>query len=92
MDDRKRREAGILVHTCSAALLVVVLYGLADGVMDDESDVMLVDAHPERHCGDDHLQQHRHRHGPTWRLTSSSTFTCSFQGLQWINSLHLHPF
>lgn len=56
MDNRTRSDAGILVHTCSPALLVVVLYGLADGVMDDESDVGLVDTHSKRHCSDDHLE------------------------------------
>lgn len=43
--------------TCTSALLVVVLHGLADGVVDDEPHVGLVDAHAERHRGHDHLQK-----------------------------------
>lgn len=49
--------------TCSPTLLVVVLHRLADGVMDDESHVRLVDAHSKGHSGHNHLQEHRH--GPT---------------------------
>lgn len=41
--------------TCTSALLVVVLHGLADGVVDDEPHVGLVNAHAERHRGHDHL-------------------------------------
>lgn len=44
-----------MLSTCSSALLIVVLYGLADGVMDDKSDVSLVDPHPERHSSYHHL-------------------------------------
>lgn len=44
-----------MMSTCTSALLVVVLHGLADGVVDDEPHVGLVNAHAERHRGHDHL-------------------------------------
>lgn len=45
--------------TCSSTLLVVVLDGLADGVVDDKPDVRLVDTHAKRHRGYYHLHQHK---------------------------------
>lgn len=44
-----------MMSTCTSALLVVVLHGLADGVVDDKPHVGLVDAHAECHRGHDHL-------------------------------------
>lgn len=44
------------VSTCTSTLLVVVLDGLADGVMDDKPDIGLVDAHSKRYCGYHNLE------------------------------------
>ena len=44
------------MSTCTATLLVVVLDGLADGVVDDKPDIRLVNAHAKRHSGYYHLE------------------------------------
>lgn len=39
----------LAIPASSTTLLIVVLHGLADGVMDDKSDVWLVYSHAKRH-------------------------------------------
>lgn len=51
-----------IVSTCTSTLLIVVLDGLADGVVDDKPYVRLVNAHAKRHRGYHHLGQHIHVH------------------------------
>lgn len=52
------QSRGRQCHTCPAALLVVVLHGLADGMVNDEPDVSLIYAHPKRHGRHHHLVGH----------------------------------
>lgn len=48
------------LFTCASALLIVVLNGLADGVVDNKPHIRLVDAHSKCNCGYDDLQKHSH--------------------------------
>lgn len=59
------------VCTCTSALLVVVLHGLADGVMDDEPHVGFVDAHAKSHRGHDHLQPQQGASAVSYKEISS---------------------
>ena len=46
----------VAVATSSAALLVVILHGLAEAVMDDEADIRLINAHAKCYGCYNHLQ------------------------------------
>lgn len=59
-DIHTREREELQWFTCPSTLLVIVLNGLADGVMDDEAYVGLIYTHTKGHCGDHHLENSKH--------------------------------
>lgn len=81
-------RSGSCARTCSATLLVIVLDGLADGVVDDEPDVGFVDAHAERHRGHDNLQSSTVFDTPSFRGQTCSSTPVFFSTVLFFSFLH----